>query len=48
MELEDLGLVVGEEEVWISIGGDELVVGFLGRLGRNESGSITSSSNGSG
>lgn len=49
--LVELCLVVGEEEeevVWLMGGGDVRVVGFSGRLGGYESGSVTSSSNGSG
>ncbi len=46
--MEELWLDVGEEEVWVTGGGEELVVGILGRLGGNESVSLTSSSNGSG
>ena len=46
--LEELRLDVGDGEVWLTGGGEELVVGILGRLGGNESASVTSSSSGSG
>lgn len=46
--LEERWLDVGEEKVWLTGEGKELVVGLLGRLGGNESVSVTSSSNGSG
>lgn len=43
MKFEDLGLDVREEEVWITVLGEE-----LGGLEGNESGFVTSSSKGSG
>lgn len=46
--LEELWLNVGEEEVWLTGRGEEVVVGILGKLVGNESISVTSSSNGSG
>lgn len=46
--LKELWLDVGEEKVWFTGEGKELVVGLLGRLGGNESLSAASSSKGSG
>lgn len=47
MVLKELWLDVGEEKVWLTGKGDELVLGLLGR-GGNESVSTAFSSNGSG
>lgn len=46
--LKELWLHVGEEVLWLTGEGKELVVGLLGRLGGNESVSMISSSKGSG
>ena len=48
VELVELWLDVGDEDVWLTGGAEELMAGILGGLGGNESGSLTSSSNGSG
>lgn len=46
--LEELWLVVGEEVVWLTRGGEEPVSGISGRFVADESVSLTSLSNGSG